>query len=222
MPFNIHELDNLDSYSEQAEGALEDYQDTLLEQFYNSPEGKQRLEDDPEMGFWVSQLIYYGFSYIGVTLPQMNVSNIREIVTEIFPRKITIESPDDADDTIPELKSFWQFLKKEYKLQNADDILSYLLKVEPEYDKIMNDPSKYGMAKSFMMSGKSAGFNMTNESDFSKFAFLHNASIASEINENTNENQEYSYKQNNKKTKNKKKKARKIAKTSRKKNKKRK
>jgi hypothetical protein len=222
MSFNIHELDNLDFYDEKEEEAFDRYQDSLLEQFFNSPEGKQRLQLDPEMGFWAAQLISFSFSYIGVSLPKLNASDVHEIVMDIFPRKITTNSPDEANDTIPELISFWQFLKRQYKLPNADRILGYLSKVEPKFKNAMNDPAKFGMAKSLMMSGKSLGFDMTKKSDFYKYALLHNISTASQPKEKAQEYQEPSIRQNTKKIKNKKKKMRKMARASRKKNKKRK
>ncbi len=226
MEFDIHQLDNVELEGEEANELLKRYQDTLVEQFYNSPEGQQRLQNDPDMSFWAGQLIHFGFTYIGVSLPTMKIDHIDEIVTDIFPRKITIQSPDDADDTIPELISFWQFLKREYQLPNAELIIKYLNSIAPDYKSIMNDNSKYGMAKSFIMAGKSAGFDMTNEVDFYKFALLYNNSISppdttplmknlfpsSKQNEQTDKNSD----------KNKKRKLRQIAKATRKKNRKRK
>jgi len=222
MKFNIHKLDNFDFDEDNAEEVQENYLDAVMEQFFDSPEGIKRFEEDPEMGFWAAQLIHYGFGYIGVSLPQMNVSYIEEIVTDIFPRKITIEKPEDANDAIPELISFWQFLKREYKLPKADGILKYLTKIEPDYLSIMNDPSKYGMAKSFMMMGKSAGFDMTNQSDMTKFQTLYNASLGSRVEDNKTEYPPLSIVKQTKSQKNKKKSKRKTSKASRKKNKKRK
>lgn len=177
MTFDIHQLDGIDSYSSQAEKALEEYQDALLEQFSNSPEGQARLQADPEMGFWAAQLIYYGYSYIGVTLPQMTAGYVDEIVTELFPRKISLLSPDDADDAIPELVAFWEYLKREYKLPNANSVLKFLREIEPDFKSIMNDPSRFGMAKSFFMMGQEAGFDMTNEEELNAFMHLYNAAV---------------------------------------------
>lgn len=177
MTLDIHQLDEIDSYSSQAEKALEEYQDALLEQFSNSPEGQARLQADPEMGFWAAQLIYYGYSYIGVTLPQMTAGYVAEIVTELFPRKISLSSPDDADDAIPELVAFWEYLKREYKLPNANSVLKFLREIEPDFKSIMNDPSRFGMAKSFFMMGQEAGFDMTNEEELNAFMHLYNAAV---------------------------------------------
>ncbi len=177
MTFDIRKLDKVDGYSEEGEEALSEYQDALIELFYESPEGQEHRKTYPEMGFWAAQLIYYGYGYVGVTIPQMTVEDIDEIVTEIFPRKISLSSPDDAKDTLPELIAFWEYLKREYKLRKANTILKYLKDIKPDdFVGIMNDPSRFGMAKSFFMAGQSAGFDMTNEEEMNNFMHLYNAS----------------------------------------------
>lgn len=177
MTFDIHQLDEIDSYDDQAEQALEDYQDALLELFFDSPEGEARLQADPEMGFWAAQLMHYGYGYIGVTLPQMTARNVEEIVTELFPRKISLLSPDDADDAIPELVAFWEYLKREYKLPSANSVLRFLHEIESDFKEIMNDPARFGMAKSFFMMGQAAGFDMAKEEEINAFMHLYNASL---------------------------------------------
>jgi len=99
----------------------------------------------------------------------MEEGDVDEILLDLFPRKITLESPDDADDVIPELSAFWQFLKREYNLSNANIILDFLHRIEAEFNDIMNDTSKFGMAKSFMTMGQSAGFDMTDQEDMNRF-----------------------------------------------------
>ncbi len=180
MNFNLHKLDKIEPGTAEADEMLEEYQDSLIDRFVDSPEGQARLRVDPEMGFWVAQLIYYGDGYIGVTVPQMTSEDVAEIVTELFPRKISLPSPDDADDAIPELEAFWEYLKREYKLPNADSIMRVLHKVEPEFKGMMNDPSRFGMAKSFFMMGQSLGFDMTKKEDSNAFVTIYNASVLAE------------------------------------------
>jgi hypothetical protein len=35
-----------------------------------------RLKIDPGMGFWAAQLICFGFSYMGVTVPRMTMADM--------------------------------------------------------------------------------------------------------------------------------------------------
>lgn len=178
MNFNINQLDKIEyDGSYESEEALEKYQDSVLEEFALSSEGKERLKADPDMGFWIVQLIHYGVAYIGVTLPHMYERDINEIITDLFPRKISLSSPEDADDAIPELLAFWQFLRNRYKLSNADTIIDFLVKIEPKFNAIMNDSSKFGMAKSFMTMGHKAGFDMTDQNQMNEFIQIYNENI---------------------------------------------
>jgi hypothetical protein len=176
MSFDIYRFEDFDFADE--EDALYEYQDELLNLFANSPEGQSRAKEDPSMTFWARVLIDYGFGYTGATIPQMTEDNVEELLTDIFPRKVSLNAPEDADGGIPSLIAFWEYLKREYKLANADDILGYLHSVKPEqFKKWMNDTSRFGMAKSIFTMGQNAGFDMTDEEGSAAFINLWNASL---------------------------------------------
>jgi len=208
---------------EKLEEKLEEYAEALVTQFYESPEGQalvEKLKDYQNVGFFSAELIYYGFMYVEKTIPQMDVNDVEEIVMEWFPRKITLSSPDHANYAIPELRAFWEFLKRKYRLEQCDYILNYLRRIEPGYNRIMNDPSKFGTAKSFFTKGINAGFDMNKEEDIQRFTEIYNktlsiSSMGGLYKGITRENQEQTIR---KKDKEKKKKLRKMAKASRKKN----
>ena len=175
-PFNIHQLDGLDY--DEAEPLLDDYRETLMELFVNSPEGEEHCKTHPDVGFWISQFIYYSFSYEGFTLPSMEVADVETVIEELFPRKVTLLSPEEGEDAIPELLALWQFLKREFKLRNATSIIKYLRDIEPEFKEIMEDSSKFGVAKSFITLGHKAGFDMNTEEGLKQFQEIYNAEIA--------------------------------------------
>ncbi len=173
--FDLYQLDKYDDYDDETEAALHNYLDDLLELFAKAPEGQEHQKIYPEMGFWVAQLIKYGYDYVGATIPQMTVRNVEEIITELFPRKISLSSPDDAKETLPELIAFWNYLGREYKLPNANAILNYLNGItESKFVSTMNNPSLFGMAKSFFMGGQSAGFDMSRPDEMNTFMSLYN------------------------------------------------
>jgi len=178
MDFDIYQLDDVEFGNEEGQAAFEEYQEALLDRFTESPEGQERLKADPDMGFWAAQLIYFGWQYEGVTIPEMTVGDVRSVVDELFPRKISLESPEQADGAIPELLAFWKYLKREFHLPQADAILESLRQVEPDFPGMMNDPSNFGMAKSFFMMGQAAGFDMTSREGTNAFMQAYNASIA--------------------------------------------
>ena len=177
MPIDMHKLDKFKYDDSETEESWEKFQDALLQQFYDSPEGQARLKDDPDMGFWAAQLIEFGFNYIGISVPKMRVADIREIVTELFPRKISLSSSDDANDAIPELVAFWQYLQREYQLANAESVLNFLNQIKPAFNKLMNDSSKFGMAKSFFMLGQSQGYDMTSQRGMDEFMLEYNTKL---------------------------------------------
>ncbi len=178
MDFDIHQLDDMEFDSEETEETAEAFRQRLAELFAQSPEGQDRLKDDPDMGFWATQLMYYGYQYEGKTLPEMTVSDVRTVVGDLFPRKISLRSPEAADDAIPELIAFWTFLKREHHLPQADAVLEFLREEEPEFSHTMNDPANFGMAKSFFTLGQSAGFNMMSEEGLKTFMHAFNSGLS--------------------------------------------
>ncbi|WP_250121217.1 plasmid pRiA4b ORF-3 family protein [Chroococcidiopsis sp. CCMEE 29] len=180
MTVNLNRIDSIKDYDEAIE-ALEEYVGEMVDEFTQSPEGKAYLKAHPEMeeyvGSWIDNLLYFGYAYESVTLPHMTKNHVEVIVTRLFPNKVSLLNPDEADTTIPELISFWQFLKREYKHPNATKILKFLEKIQPKFKGIMNDPSKFGMAKSFFTAGTAAGFDMTNEEGLKAFQEQYNQNI---------------------------------------------
>ena len=175
MDFDIHQLDRMAPDSAGAEAAFEAFQQALLARFAQSPEGEARFQTDPDTGFWAAQLAYYGYQYEGRAVPQLTVGNVRTVVTELFPRKISLLSPDQADDAIPELLAFWKYLKREFHLPQSDAVLEFLREVEPDFPGMMNDPSNFGMAKSFFAMGRDAGFDMTTQEGMNAFMLAFNS-----------------------------------------------
>jgi hypothetical protein len=64
-----------------------------------------------------------------------------------------------------------------HSLPSANSILRFLHEVEPDFKEIMNDPARFGMAKSFFTMGQAAGFDMTKEEEINAFMHLYNASL---------------------------------------------
>lgn len=180
MTIDLYQIDNIKDYDEAIE-ALEGFVVDLVEEFVESPEGKAYLAEYPEMedfvGSWTDHLLYFGYAYESVTLPRMTKRSVDVILTELFPRKVSLMTPEDADSTIPELITFWQYLKRQYKHRHADQILKFLQKLQPKFKSIMNDSSKFGMAKSFFMTGMESGFDMTSPEGLKAFQEQHNQQI---------------------------------------------
>ena len=175
MRFDLHALDALEPGSDEADEAFDHYSRSLLEVFRASIEGKVLLETASGIGFWVRSFLDFGYNHEGMALPSMGRQQVEMVVSDYFPRKISLNSPEEADSAIPELIAFWEFLGREFGLQSAQSVVVYLREVQPSFRSWMLDPSKFGMAKSFFMAGQAAGFNMTDKSEMNAFAEVYNA-----------------------------------------------
>src|SRR5437773_1361722 len=102
---------------EQPEGdlneeAVAEYIDGLAEEFWKSPEAKPILDEFGETG-WAGMMMAYAIDYLGVTPPEMSVSDFKEVVFQLIPRKVSTE-PSSAGEIVAELRAFWSFLQRAY------------------------------------------------------------------------------------------------------------
>jgi hypothetical protein len=177
MPFNIHQLDHLDY--DDVEPILDEYIQAAIEQFVNSPEGQTYVETHPRGGNWIGEFIYLASAYEGFTLSTMTKNEVQLLMEQIFPRKFTIFDESEAEDAIPELIAFWQFLQREYNLRRAAAIVKYLETLRSKFPRLMCDPTKGGMAKAFLLMGQQAGVDMRTEEGIQDFQQNYNASLES-------------------------------------------
>ena len=163
---DLFQLDSIEDFDTTV-AALDGFMDELMVEFMETPECGTYLESYPEMeeylGNWIYHLLYYGYVDRSVTLPQMTKTEVEAIVTEIFPRKVVLTELAQANYTIPELSAFWQYLDRVYQHPHAPKVLGLFKGLETSFVQLMNDPSKFGVGKSFMAKGLAAGFDMTSE-----------------------------------------------------------
>jgi hypothetical protein len=157
--------------------------DELMAEFVETPECKAYLTEYPEMeeylGNWIYHLLYYGYADRSKTLPHMQKKDVEAIVTELFPRKIVLQRATEANYIMPELSAFWQFLQRVYKHPQAAKVLTLFQQLQPKFTQLMNDPRKFGIGKSFMMGGITAGFDMTSQAGLEAYQQQHNQNLQS-------------------------------------------
>ncbi len=176
MAFNIHQK-VVNSDGELDEKKAAEYREQLFDLFVESPEGQALFDEGIRPG-WADTMMEYGFGYIGVTPAQMSPGNLREILFDLFPRKVSAE-PEEAPDIIRELQAFWKFLQREFQLENAAACLKVLDdKAARQLKQEMGNPANFGMAKSFVMMGKARGFDMTTEEGINEWMTTYNAELA--------------------------------------------
>lgn len=176
MTFNIHQQ-VFDRDGLPLEKKARQYQDDLIQLFEQSPEGQALWNEGIEPG-WASMMMDFGIHYLSVTPPQMSPDHVHEILFDLFPRKVSA-SADEAPDIVRELQAFWNFLQREFHLENAAACLTLLdEKTARKLKKEMSDPANFGIAKSFVTMGIQRGFDMSSEEGINAWMATYNAEIA--------------------------------------------
>ena len=177
MTFNINQS-VFDRDGMPREKVAQQYKEQLSKLFVESSEGQALLDEGIEPG-WSNMVIDFGMDYLSVTPAKMSPDDLREILFDLFPRKVSAEA-DDAPKVIHELQYFWKFLEREFHLKNATACLSILNdNAANELKKAMSNPANFGMAKSFVMMGRDSGFDMSTEEGVQSWMEIYNAGIAS-------------------------------------------
>lgn len=158
------------------EDAVGDYLENAMVAFSESDEGQQLQDADHRIGY-AYQFLEFGVTYLTATVDSMTVSDAREILLDVFPRKCSMKA-EHSEEVIDELCAFWHFVDRIYKLEFAKEIEQEISRLAGKFRQAMSDPANFGMAKSLFMSGEAAGFDMTNQVEMLKFAALHNARMA--------------------------------------------
>lgn len=138
--------------------ARELLEDELVRRFAESPEA-MNLDEIHACRF----VMDFASNYFGHTIATLGASELREIIFDIIPRKVSIEA-SKARWIIEENRAFYGFLKREYKLKQADACLEVLGGTAIEkLEAALSDSSNFGMAKSLFMAGTDAGFDMQSK-----------------------------------------------------------
>jgi hypothetical protein len=165
-----------DEHGEHDEEKVGEYIDGLMQEFAASPEGKGLLDAGKDLG-WAGMMMEYGINHIGVTPATMSPADFNEIVFDLIPRKVSTEA-DSAAAIVEELRAFWQFVQRQYGLAIAAKVLEALgPSATDRLYRLLADPSNFGMAKSFFMQGKNAGFDMTTQEGLDEFMLAYNSQI---------------------------------------------
>jgi hypothetical protein len=175
--FDIHQS----IFDEVGEGDSERrqvYLDGLLGAFVKSAEA-QELGPEARPGHYSDMFLRYDFDYLGVPVPELSESDAREVLFELIPRKVSIE-PIKAHAIVVELRAFFTFLDRQFGLRNAKRIAAMLDdKAERRLREELADPANYGMAKSFVMQGIEAGYDMTSPEGMNAFMEVFNQRLLS-------------------------------------------
>jgi len=135
--------------------ARQDLEDELVGRFITSPEGKALHET-----FACRFVMELAANHVGQTIATLDAEDLGEVLFNVIPRKVSV-APSEALDIVEQLRAFYRFLKRELELEHADPCLKLLGGDAVErLEAALSDSANYGMAKSMVMAGADAGYDM--------------------------------------------------------------
>jgi hypothetical protein len=166
------ELDFRCQFEAEDEPAVVEFHEDVLNRFSDSPEFKA-LEDYGRLPIFLQ----YAWSHLGETVGTLTPRDQAEILFELFPRKVSCDA-SVAAAIVAEVRAFWTWLDREFQLPNARACLEALgPNAAADLEKELSNPRNFGMAKSFFMQGREAGFDMTTQQGLNEFLLHYNANL---------------------------------------------
>jgi len=133
------------------DGELEREREEVIGRFSESP----LAGGIPELR-WIDLSLRYGAEFEGVSFSEFNARVLHEVLFGLFPRKVSCES-SAAPEIIRSLRAFWTFARDVLSHAQAEACLEELGDdAIPRLARRLEDPSNFGMAKSFVMMGYNA------------------------------------------------------------------
>jgi hypothetical protein len=97
---------------------------------------------------------------VGATIATLDPDGLEEVVFEIIPRQVSIRA-SHASEVVEAIRAFYAFLGRECALEQADACLDRLGKgAAKRLEAALKDPRNFGMAKSVLMAGEAAGYDI--------------------------------------------------------------
>lgn len=164
---DLFELGQSEVMDDEARSALEQ---ELVERFADSPEGAEHASVHA-----CHFVLDYAASYLHETVATLDAKGLRDVVFRVIPRKVSID-PSDARWVIEVNRSFYQFLKREFALAQADDCLRVLGgDAVEELEAELSDPSNFGTAKAMIMQARDEGFDMSTQEGIEEWMRVQNS-----------------------------------------------
>jgi hypothetical protein len=159
VPHPGQQADNalLDADGELDDDRVETYRAEILGRFQASPEAQA----EPE-AHWAAVLVNYATSYFGMTAESLSPAELHDLVFEVFPRKVSVE-PQAAQAIVAGLRAFLAFLEREHPGGAGRRLAVLEGNAAQRLARLLGDRSSFSPAKSFVMSGRAAGFDMSSQ-----------------------------------------------------------
>jgi hypothetical protein len=166
--------DDDEDEADDAEGQWASEREEIIRRFSESPHASGAPDLD-----WIDRALDYGAEYEGVPFAGFDARVLREVLYGLFPRKVSCEATA-AREIVHSLRAFWTFARDVLVHPHAVACLAELGdEAIPRLARKLEDPSNFGMAKSFVMMGRRRGFRVDSEEGLREWSDAFNAGRAS-------------------------------------------
>lgn len=174
LPWRVNWPEQCRSWAEEAEDLDKDARETVeasrhreadsrAEEFHNSRFAQQIEEVSAELAADdVSGFLHHGLDYVGLHFDACDPGDVSELLFEVYPRKISGE-PEFFERFPRILEAFVEFLHETERLADPSALLVLLHEARTKLPRLAADPANWGMAKSVVMAGFEAGYDMTTK-----------------------------------------------------------
>ena len=143
---------------------------------------KRKLSADPETAVGeVGTLLDLMRDYLDVERPgDLGAGDLRELLLQIYPRKMTVFDADDTEDTIPAVRDFLAYLAERGEIpeSTARALERELDEVAPRFTEAMMDPANWGMAGSLVHAMAAEGVDLDDQAAVDRWISRYNAHLA--------------------------------------------
>lgn len=177
MGIGVFSAETVFSHEGQDAGAEEAYYERALRLFSQSQEAEQVVGRYGGLR-WVATFLDYGIQHLSEIVDTMTSASVEDFLFDYVPRKVSTEA-DSAASIVFELTKFWEYVQRVFDLPAAKSIVEWL-ETDGLVDRLetaLADPANYGMAKSLVMAGKAAGYDMTSQQGIANFMAAYNQTL---------------------------------------------
>src|SRR6201989_64886 len=142
---------------------------------------KGKLSSDPETVVGeVGTLLDLMRDYLDVERPaDLGPGDLRELLLQIYPRKMTVFDEADTENTIPAVRDFLAYLAErgEIRQETARELERELDETAREFPDVMMDPSNWGMAGTLVHAMAADGVDLDDQAAVDRWISRYNAGL---------------------------------------------
>jgi hypothetical protein len=114
--------------------------------------------------------------YLDLADPRdLGPGDLRTLLLDIYPRKVTVLSREDAADTIRTARGLLRFMAETGRARSVTRLEGELDEIEAGFPDVVMDPANWGMARSFVQAMASDGVDVEDQGAVDQWIAVHNA-----------------------------------------------